>query len=171
MNYELVETELVERVNAQIEANSVTALYEASVQPENEAAAKIVINKSMDKAVALCEFSASMPQPSGSVGSTTQEEIVRFRWTFQATKLRGAGGLHALMSLVKLCLIGYKPANAMTRLTYSGYGLLEFEQNKFQPYLEFECKAVNQQAFNDNTNDVPYGTEPIKVIFPPDVTG
>jgi hypothetical protein len=167
MNYGTAETEIVARINEQIVANNATSLYEAVLMPETEAEYKTFYSK-FTKARVAVQFIDSLPQLSNSTNKVAQEEIVRFRLSFEAKKLRGAGGLYAFMQLVKLILIGHKLTDAIDRLTLVKYGLLEFEQGAWQPYFEFECKFVNAQSFDDFSDDVPFGSYPITVSFPPE---
>lgn len=166
MNYGTAENEIVTRLNTYFTTNDVDNLYEAALMPETEAEFK-TFYANFTKARAAVQFIDTSPQPSQSISSTVQEEIVRFRLCFEARKLRGAGGLYNMMELVKLSLIGYKLTNC-DRLSLVKYGLLEFEQGAWQPYYEFECKTMNVQTFNDFADDEPYGNFPPQVQTQPE---
>jgi len=168
MNYEAAELEIVNWLNEQFALNGVANLYEAALIPQTENEARTFYN-TFSKARIAVGLIDLVPQPSTGGDIVTQEEIVRFRLTFEARKLRGAGGLYALIKLAKICLIGYRLTDAINKLSLSKYGLLDFEQNGIQPYYEFECKIVNTQWFNDNPDDVPFGDGPTKIEFPADV--
>ena len=168
MNFELAEQEIVNRLNAQILANNVSNLYEAVVIPETEQEFK-AFHANFTKGRIAVEFIDLIPLPSNSVGKVAQEKTVRFRLSFESRKLKGPGGLYALYQIAEICLVGFKLTNAIDRLTLTKYGMLEFAQGGIQPYYEFECKAVHVQTFTDFSDDVPFGTEPIKVTFPPEI--
>lgn len=153
MNYGTAENEIVDRLNGYFATNNVTALFEAVLMPETEEQFRSFYNNFLKARVAV-QFFDSTPQSSSSIGCTTQDEFVRFRLSFESRKLRGDGGLYQMMELVKKGLIGFSLSNA-GRLEYKKYGLLEFEQNSWQPYFEFECKTVNVQAFSDFSDDDP----------------
>lgn len=168
MDYEIAENEIVTRINEQIALNGVSNLYMADLMPETLAEFKTLYAK-INKARAAVQFIDSKPLPSNNLGLITQEEIVKFRLSFDAKRLRGPGGLYAMQRLVKLVLIGWKLTDAITPLTYVAYDMLQVEQNSFQPYLEFECKFVNVQqspgeSFNKQLSDLP-----ITVKFPPEL--
>lgn len=153
MNYGTAEGEIVDRLNSYFAANNVADSFEASLMPETEEQFRTFYNNYSKTRVAV-QFFDSTPQSSSAIGCTTQDEFVRFRLSFEARKLRGDGGLYQMMELVKKSLIGFAPSNA-GKLEYKKYGLLEFEQNSWQPYFEFECKTVNVQAFSDFSDDDP----------------
>lgn len=165
MNYGIAEQEIVDRLNSQIALNNASNLYEAVLMPETNAD-YISFSKKFTKARVAVQFIDSTPQFTDSINVVSQEETVRFRLSFEAKKLRGAGNLYALQEMVKLVLIGYKLSNAISRLTYVKYGLLDFEQGAWQPYFEFECKFVNVQTF-DESDEVIGGN--MKVVFPDDL--
>lgn len=166
MNYGAAEKEIVDRLNQQIALNNASNLYEAALMPETNAE-QISFYKNFTKARVAVEFIDSTPQQTNSINVVSQEETVRFRLTFEARKLRGPGNLYALLELVKLVLIGYQLTNAISRLTYVKYGLLDFEQGAWQPYFEFECKFVNVQVIDES--DEIIGGNIQKITFPPDL--
>lgn len=165
MNYGTAESEIVDRLNEQIALNNATALYEAVLMPETNAEFDSFYQK-FTKARVAVQFIDSTPQQTNSINAISQEEIVRFRLTLDARKLRGPGNLFALMELVKLVLIGYQLSDAISRLSYVKYGLLDFEQGGWQPYLEFECRFVNVQTIDES--DPAIGGN---IIFPPALIG
>lgn len=169
MNYGAAEQEIVDRLNTQIAANNVADLYEAVLMPETTADFRDFYAK-FTKARAAVQFVESIPQPTNATGPVTQEETVRFRISFEAKKLRGAGGLYALFDLVKLVLIGFRLTNAFTRLTFAKYALQEYEQGAWQPYFEFECNCANVQSFDDYSIEPDLGP-PITVTFGADILG
>ena len=64
-------------------------------------------------------------------------------------------------------MIGYKLTDAISRLTYVKYDLLEFEQVGWQHCLEFECRFVNVQAIDEP--DEVIGGNIQKITFGPDI--
>lgn len=152
MNYGTAEIEIANRISSFIESKGLSEQYEAVVFPQTEAEYKLFYNN-FTKARVAVEFIESLPEPGTGIGFISQEETVRFRLIYEASKLRGVGGIYNLQELTKWSLIGWKLTDARTKLTLSKYGLLEFEQNRIQPYFEFECKAVNVQAFPENFED------------------
>lgn len=148
MNYGTAEQEIVTRLNGYIVAKGKTAFYEAVLQPETEQQYADFYSK-FTKARTAVQYIDSDYQQNSSTGLAVQEEVVRFRLTFEARKLRGEGGIYNFMELTKLALVGFRLSDS-DRLTLSKYGLLEFEQGGWQPYLEFECKTLNVQDFDDN---------------------
>lgn len=163
MNYGIAEQEIVDRLNTQIALNNVSDLYEAVLMPETTAAFE-AFYKNFTKSRVAVQFIDSTPAFTNSVNVVSQEETVRFRLTFEARKLRGPGNLYAFLELVKLVLIGFKLTNALSRLTYVKYGLLEFEQNAWQPYFEFESRFVNVQTIDES--DEAIGGNITKITFP-----
>lgn len=150
MNYGAAEQELVNRINAFISDEGKTAYYEAALMPETEHQfAEFYSN--WTKARAAVQYVDSEYDSGRSTGIMVQEEKARFRLTYETRKLRGDGGLYNLMELTKLALIGYKPTDG-DRMTVYKYGMLEFEQGAWQPYLEFECNVLNVQLEDDNTD-------------------
>lgn len=151
MNYGTAEQEIVERINDYITGIDKDEFYEASLIPETEAQFTEFYSK-FTKARVAAQYIDSQYDPGSAVGIVSQEEKVRFRLTFEARKLRGEGGLYNLMEITKLALVGYRLSHA-DRLTLVKYGLLEFEQGAWQPYLEFECKTMNIQVEDDLTEE------------------
>lgn len=149
MNYGTAEQEIVNRLNTFIADQGKTAFYEAVLMPETEQQYTEFYSK-FTKARVVVQYIDSQYDPGRSTGTMVQEERVRFRLTYEAKKLRGDGGIHNLMELSKLALVGYKLSDS-DRIAVAKYGLLEFEQGAWQPYLEFECKTLNVQLEDDNT--------------------
>jgi hypothetical protein len=147
MNYGIAEQEIVARITAYITELGKTDLYEAAVIPETEQQ-YTEFYSNFTKARVAVQYVDSQYDAGSSTGIALQEEKAKFRLTYEARKLRGEGGLYNLMEVTKLALVGYRPSNA-DRLTVAKYGLLEFEQGAWQPYLEFECKTLNVQLEND----------------------
>lgn len=161
MNYGTGELEIVERLNIKFAEKNVATLYEAVLMPETEQQFQ-AFYQNFTKARVAIQYIDSSYQPSVSIGIVTQYELVRFRVSFEARKLRGEGGLYNMMELVKLFLIGYRLSNA-DGLSCVKYGLLEFEQNSWQPYLEFECKTLNAEA--STYEEPPIGGTLKNVVF------
>lgn len=170
MNYGYAESEIVNRLNTYFNANGVANFYEASLLPDTEDGFRTFYNN-FTKARVAVEFIESLPQPSQALSFVSQDETVRFRLTFEARKLRGEGGFYNMVELCKLALIGFKLTNARNRLTMVKYGLLEFEQGKWQPYFEFESTFVNVQSFNDDPDAIPFGDAPVTIMQPPEIFG
>lgn len=149
MNYGMAEQEIVDQITAHITELGKTDLYEAMVIPETEQQ-YMDFYSNFTKARVAVQYIDSQYNPGNSSGIGLQEERVRFRLTYEAKKLRGDGGIYNLIEITKQALIGFRPSDA-DRMTVSKYGLLEFEQGAWQPYLEFECKTLNVQTWDDNT--------------------
>ncbi len=152
MNYGTLETDITTRLNNYFTSQNVENLYEAVELPENVEEYR----KAFSKARATVQYLESDFDPSTSINQVVQEEKVRIRVTFEARKLRGDGGLYSLMDAVKKALIGYKPPNC-ERLTIFRYTLLDFEQNLWQPALDFQCRTINVQAFEDEPDPIGGG--------------
>jgi hypothetical protein len=149
MNYGTAEQEIVSRLTAYIAEEGKTAFYEAALMPETEQQYTEFYSK-FTKARVVVQYVDSQYDPGSSTGMMVQGERVRFRLTYEAKKLRGDGGIHNLMELSKLALVGYRLSDS-DRISVAKYGLLEFEQGAWQPYLEFECKTLNVQLGDDNS--------------------
>lgn len=149
MNYGILETDIVARLNQYFIDNSVSNLFEAVEIPENEGDYR----KAFTKSRATVQYLESDFDPSSSVNQVVQEEKVRFRVSFEARKLRGEGGIYQLMDLVKKSLIGYRPPNC-ERVTVYRYTVINFEQNLWQPALDFQTRAINVQAFEDEPDPI-----------------
>lgn len=154
MNYGTAEQEIVNRLTAFIAGQGKSDFYEAALMPETEQQYTEFYSK-FTKARVVVQYVDSQFDSGSSTGMMVQEERVRFRLTYEAKKLRGDGGVHNLMELSKLALVGYRLSDS-DRISVARYGLLEFEQGAWQPYLEFECKTVNAQLEDDNT-EAPLG--------------
>lgn len=152
MNYGVAEQEIVNRLNAFIGEQGKTNYYEAALMPETEQQFTEFYSK-FTKARIVVQFIDSQYDQGNSTGIVVQEERARFRLTYEARKLRGEGGIHNLMELSKLALVGYRLTDS-DRMIVVKYGLLEFEQGAWQPYLEFECKTLNVQLEDDNSDPV-----------------
>lgn len=148
MNYGVAETEIAERITSFIESKGKSSLYEACVFPDSNKTYEDFLHN-FTKARVSVEMIEVLPEPANGIGFISQNETVRFRTIFEARKLRGEGGVYDLQELVKWALVGWRLSDSINKLTISRYGLLEFEQNRIQPYMEFECKAVNVQSFQD----------------------
>lgn len=149
MTYDIAEQEIVDQVNAYIVSSGQVALYEVALMPETEFDYKEFYSKFNKSRVAV-EYKDSDYEENTSAGIVSQAENVKFRLTFESKKLRGPGGLYQFIGLVKKALIGFRLTDC-DRLVLSEYSLLEFEQGAWQPYLEFKCKAMNVQFFDDNS--------------------
>ena len=149
MNYGTAEQEIVDRLTAFIAERGKAAFYEASLMPETEQQYAEFYSK-FTKARIVVQYVGSQYDSGNSTSMTVQEETAKFRLTFEAKKLRGDGGIHNLMEISKLALIGYKLSDS-DHMTVTKYGLLEFEQGAWQPYLEFECKTLNVQLGDDSS--------------------
>lgn len=149
MNYGIAEQEIVSRLTAFIAEQGKENLYEAALMPETEQQYTEFYSK-FTKTRVVVQYIDSQYDPGNSAGVMVQEERARFRLTYEGRKLRGEGGIHNLMELSKLALVGYRLSNS-DRISVAKYGLLEFEQGAWQPYLEFECKTLNVQLEDDNT--------------------
>lgn len=154
MNYAIAEQEIVNRLTAFIADQGKADFYEAALMPETENQYTEFYSK-FTKARVVVQYVDSQYEPGNSTGVMVQEERARFRLTYEARKLRGDGGVHNLMELTKLALVGFRLSDS-DRISVAKYGLLEFEQGAWQPYLEFECKTLNVQLEDDNS-DPPLG--------------
>jgi hypothetical protein len=150
MNYGTAEQDIVNKITAYITSIGQTDLYEAALIPETEQQYTDFYSN-FTKARVAVQYVDSQYDPGSSAGIGLQEERARFRLTYEARKLRGDGGIYNLMEITKLALVGFRPTDA-DRMTLAKYGLLEFEQGAWQPYLEFECRALNVQVDDDNSD-------------------
>lgn len=151
MNYGTAEQEIVNRLNAFIADQGMQTFFEAALQPETEAEFRTFYANFTKSRVAVQYIDSSF-NPSSSNGIIVQEEKPKFRLTYEARKLRGEGGLYNMQELVVHALLGWRLTNA-DRLYLVKYGMLEFEQNAWQPYHEFECKTLLSQKHDDYTDE------------------
>lgn len=111
MNYEEIETDIVERLAPLTAAN-----FKAVIRPENEKEYDDA-KKAIDKGCAFVGYS------NGSFRATTdkpelkttdilvQTEVVNIELAFQCRKLRGNNGLFKMVEISKQLLLGYRPTN------------------------------------------------------------
>lgn len=149
MNYEAVEQELATRLNAHFLENGMDEFFVAAVMPETEADAK-AYEALFPKATVAIEYQESNYQSSNGLGHVKQDESVRFRLLCEARKMRGPQGLFTLIRECKNSLIGYRVQGSTNGLTVVNVGRQQFDSGVWLPYIDFECKTLNVQAFEDS---------------------
>lgn len=133
--YDQLEIELKNRLNAKFLEKNLQNLIVAEVMPENAAEYKPAFPKSR----ITVQYSGSTFSKPSSTNQVAQTETLIFRFSMEATNLRGDNGIYKIMTYLKRFLLGYKPSGCSNRLYVSKYDLIEVDQNAWQPYLEFSC--------------------------------
>lgn len=146
MNYGIAENEIVTRLNAFFLEKGSNGYFVAALMPETEQEAKD-FEKLFPKSRVAVERLKSEYAKNSSLQLVTQSETVTFRLLFEGKVLRGEKGLYAMMEQTKLSLIGFKLSNS-DELTVSSEGKEQFESGVWLPYIDFECKTMNVQAFD-----------------------
>lgn len=100
MNYEQIETAIVERL-----ATLVAAGFDVVALPDNNAEAE----KSILNGRVTVGYRASKYEPSKSTSLIAQNEEVQIELIITAKTLRGAKGVHKINEYVRARLIGFKP--------------------------------------------------------------
>lgn len=145
MNYGNAENEIVVRLNTHFATKGIDEFFVAAVMPETEDEAN-EFEKLFPRARVAVEYTESNYQRPSSLRIVRQEETLRFRLLFESRKLRGEGGLYTMMQEVKLSLIGFRLTDC-DELFVVGYGKQQYESGVWLPYLDFETKTLNAQAF------------------------
>jgi len=147
MNYEVGENEIVTRLNAHFVAIGKADKFIAALMPETEAEATEYEQNFPKTCVAVQYLDSDYQRPS-SLGIVKQDEVVTFRLLFEGRKKRGVDGVTKMIVETKLSLIGFRLSDA-DQLFVSGNGNQQFSEGVWVPYLDFQCKTVNVQAFTE----------------------
>jgi hypothetical protein len=145
MNYEALEIEIANRLNAKFVQLGLAVSMEAIVVPETEGE----LTQAFVKSRATVGYLGSTWKFPASTTTITQEETVTVRVVMETRKLRGVAGLYNFGEIIKNTITGYKPQGA-ERLFPVKYDMQDSEQNSFMPYIDFECRSVTVQAIPED---------------------
>lgn len=162
MDYGIAEEEISQRINAMFAELDLAGNFFAAPMPDTEAEVK-AFDAHLAKARCAIEFIDTSFDPTAGMGAVSQQEGPKFRLLFDARKMRGDAGAFRMIAHVKTFLIGHKLTNAAGPLVLSDYGKLQLVEGFWCPFLEFTCKAMNNQVGNDF--DPAIGGE-LSQIFP-----
>lgn len=158
MNYEALETEIVERLNAKFNEYGTASGMVAIMLPETEAQ----FTQEIEKSRATVAYYGSTWQGPASVNAVSQEETLTIRVLLEARKLRGPNGIYAFGNLIKKILTGYRPQGA-ERLYPVKYDLDSGEHNNYMPYLDFECRSIAVQNLPEDEVLIGTGLKKVSV--------
>lgn len=109
MNYEVIEKSISDRLKNVLNA----AGFHVAVMPEVQAEYKSTTQRgAVYVSYQRSKFDQTSDDPRHfSTGPTSQKEVLNFEVTIEAAKLRGNGGVHKAVELVRTLLIGFRPTN------------------------------------------------------------
>lgn len=163
MNYGDAEQFICDRIAQTIVTLNLTQHYMCVLMPETTNDFRELANKNVNKAIVFVQYFDSVYDPSVSLSSVVQTENAKFRITIDSRKLRGAGGIYNALDFVKRSLLGWRFADS-GRIKIVKYGLMEFEENSWQVYLEIECELFNIQNLDDLIDDTFPGSGPFTKV-------
>lgn len=159
LDYGTLETELVDKINNYLSANTLATFMEARPMPDNEAEINLVMRDSITKTICLIAYNGSSYMPTQSIAAVSQFETVLMRVIFMGPKTRGTDGVFAMIKHVKAALTGWQPGNCSKRLEIKNYDLAEFQHFGVQAYLDFETETLNVQVNEADEELAPHLTK------------
>ncbi len=149
MDYDLLETEIVGVLNTYFGSHLIGvepgeflgSVFVARAMPEDQT--ELLHN--YDKGVVNVQYADSTYGSTRATDRVIQEEQVMVVLYVQCDKMKGATGGYRLLKAIKKALLGYKPEEAITKMSISAYGDWRIEDGEMRPYLEFTFKTINQQ--------------------------
>lgn len=142
MDYEALEQELVNRLNAYFTDKGIEAQFGARRMPENDDEYKRVGSKPF---VNVHYADSSFDKPT-STSAIHQTETITISFYVQARQLRGENGAHKLIGHINTCILGYRPQNARTRMFISGYGDWQAgDEGEINPFIQMQFDTLLQQ--------------------------
>jgi hypothetical protein len=142
MDYGALETEIVGVLNTYFEDNDYDAVFEAREMPENQTE----LLQGFDKGQCNVAYMESSYGPPASTSSIMQMETVTVGVFMRCSAVRGAGGSHKLLEVVKSALTGYKPDDARSRMWVTEYAGWNIEDAQVGNMLAFRFNTVNVQG-------------------------
>lgn len=172
MDYQALETELTDRMNAYFAATPINddensamlnTLFKARRMPENTDE----FTRPGEKNYVNIHYTDSVYAKPKSTSEVIQDETVMVSFFLQCRTLRGDDGAQNLVKHVKQCMMGYKPANGR-KMYINAYGDWNTEDGSMiNPFIEFAFTTLSVQKsdepapiggklktvdVNDNTN-------------------
>lgn len=141
MDYELLENNLVEKLNSWFQQQTLIDFMEAKLIPETQSDFK----QPTTKAIIYVSYSGSTYKDPSNTSHINQAEIANVAFYIRAKKLRGNGGSYSIIREIKKCFLGYMPPNATRRMFITAYGDWKFDDNVIGPMIEFGIGASNVQ--------------------------
>jgi hypothetical protein len=162
MNYDVVEAEIVTRLNAIKTSNSLTFI--ANRLPEVQSG----YDKPTTAARIYVAYKESKFDGIRTTDPVVQDETPHFEVVVQARKLRGAGAMYHTLGWIRRALLGYKPQNC-NRLYLVDASIVNNEDDMFTHSMVFACKttivqdvdAENLPVITEITLDSQFGTSEI----------
>jgi len=163
MDYGALETEIVGVLNSYFEDNDLDEFYEAREMPENQTE----LLQGFTKGQCNVAYLDSNYGPPASTSSITQMETVTLGVFMRCNAVRGAEGSHKLLAEVKKALVGYRPADARTRMWIAEYAGWNIEDAQVGNMLAFRFDTVNVQSIVEpEADDVISATGTVKESAP-----
>lgn len=153
MNYGIAETEIKQRLQTyfasqQLGGNPLTDSCEAFEMPESPDQYNQLV-ADLTKAKAIVQYSESTYGPVKAADVVVQDETMTFRILFEFKRMRGANGLYTIMEYTKKALLGWRLSSS-DKMYISKYGLQQYQDGVFQPYLDFSCKTMLTQTIDES---------------------
>lgn len=160
MDYGALETEIVGVLNSYFEDNDYDAVFEAREMPENQTE----LLQGFEKGQCNVAYMESTYGPPASTSSIQQMETVTVGVFMRCSAVRGAGGSHKLLEVVKGALTGYKPDDARSRMWVAEYAGWNIEDAQVGNMLAFRFNTVNVQGIVEpEADEVISATGAVKV--------
>lgn len=152
MDYELFETEIVNRLQALPSTDTIK-------MPENEADHE----KPFQKSRISVFYSGSKykendrPHPMRALGQVVQNEIVSFELLIQSRKLRGPIGILPVYKDVKMLLSGFKPSSC-EKIYCKSFEFITLDKNIWTYKACFETTTLSVQDEWDEEDGEPFAS-------------
>jgi hypothetical protein len=142
MDFEIVENDIVARLQAKIVQDNLTIIP----IPEDETEILPVFGQRQ----IIVAFANEEADADENTSIVTQNTHNTFSVLLQGKKLRGVTGLYPLAELVKAALIGFKPTDCR-ELIYSNHRFVKNDKKVFEYVLDFKTEGTRVQVVDDES--------------------
>lgn len=152
MDYELLETEIVDRLQA---LPSTTSIKMPEVEADHE---KPFQQSRISVFYAGSKYKENdSAHPLRALGQVIQNEIISFELLIQSRKLRGAFGVLPVYKDAKMLLSGFKPSNC-EKVYCKSFEFIILEKNVWTYKACFETTTISIQDEWDEEDGAPFAS-------------
>lgn len=139
MNYEAVESEIVEKLKDDI---NLLDIADIEVLPDDVDNYKTPTIKGLVTVV----FIGEKFDKNQSVGQVSQHTTASFNVSVQARKLRGTKGVYFISELIKKNILGFRPTDCGV-MTLGDHDFAGYQNDIWEHSITFECRSLRVREY------------------------